>query len=109
MGVMVEKFGTESGAVEMDVDFGGGDRFMPQHFLDGTQVGAPFQKMGGERVAQRVGAYLFHDSGRGRKIPDYVEHHHPCHFFPSAVEQQYVLAPFADIQLVAFWIIFGDK
>jgi hypothetical protein len=32
---------------------------MPQHFLQGSQVGAVFQQMRGKGMAQRVGRNLF--------------------------------------------------
>jgi hypothetical protein len=35
-------------AVDMCVYFGGGDLFVPQHFLDCEQIGATFQQMGRE-------------------------------------------------------------
>ena len=38
----------------MGIDLGGGDPFMSEHFLNGTEVGTPGQEMGRKRVAQNV-------------------------------------------------------
>src|SRR5690606_34913064 len=46
-------------AGEVGVDLGGRDVCMPKHLLEGSQIAAPGQEMGGEAVAQRVRA----DSG----------------------------------------------
>lgn len=54
-GMVEENLGAEQGGVEVEVDFGGGDGFVAEHLLDGAQVGAPFEKVGGEAVAQGVG------------------------------------------------------
>ena len=35
-------------AVDMHVDFGGGDALMSEHFLYGTQIGAALEKMRGK-------------------------------------------------------------
>ena len=40
---------------DMGVDLGGGDIRVAQHLLDGAQVGAVFQQVDGEAVAQGVG------------------------------------------------------
>ena len=38
----------------MEIDHGGGDLFVPEQLLDGVQMCAGFQQMGGKRMAQRV-------------------------------------------------------
>ena len=40
-------------AVDMRIDFGGGNLFMSQHLLDSKQVGSPFQQVGGEGMAEQ--------------------------------------------------------
>ena len=40
--------------VEMCVNLRGGDVGMPEQFLNGTQVGAGFKHVGGERVPQHM-------------------------------------------------------
>ena len=49
-GMMLDNFTSESVPVDMCIDFSGGDGFMSQHALDGPQIGAAFQQMGGEGV-----------------------------------------------------------
>lgn len=48
MGMMFEEFGAEARAVEVNVYLGCGYRFMTEHFLDGAQVGSPFEQMSGK-------------------------------------------------------------
>jgi hypothetical protein len=58
----------EKFAVEMGVDLGGGDTFMPQHFLDGPEVGAAFDEMSGEGMAKGVRGYVFVDAGETDQV-----------------------------------------
>ena len=52
---MVEKdFLAQAGAVDVGVDFGGGDALVTKHRLDGTQVGTTLEEVGGETVAKGV-------------------------------------------------------
>ena len=50
-------------AVNVGVDLGGGDVWMTEHDLDGPKIGTMFEKVGGEWMAQGVGADLFVDPG----------------------------------------------
>ena len=49
----------------MGIDFGSGDGFVSQHVLDRTQIGAAFDEVGGEAVAEGMGADRFPDTGFG--------------------------------------------
>ena len=49
----------------MGVDFSGGNAFMPQHGLDGSQVGASLQELRGKAVAEGVRADVLSDAGLG--------------------------------------------
>lgn len=51
--VRIKRF-SEKFPVKMRIDLGGRNAFMSQHFLYGTEVGAPFDQMCGERVPERV-------------------------------------------------------
>ena len=62
-GMMLDNFTSESVPVDMCIDFSGGDGFMSQHALDGPQIGAAFQQMGGEGVAERMGTDILGDAG----------------------------------------------
>ncbi len=53
-------------AVKMDVNLGGCDALMSEHLLDGAEIGAPFEQMGGEGVAEGMGRNIFsYPCGRG--------------------------------------------
>ena len=41
---------------DVGVDLGGGEAGVAEEFLDGAQVGAGLEQVGGEGVAERVGA-----------------------------------------------------
>lgn len=46
----------EAAAGEVGVDLGGGEAGVAEQFLDGAQVGARFEQVGGEGVPEGVGA-----------------------------------------------------
>ena len=48
---------------DVGVNLGGGNVGMAKHGLDGTNVGAIHEKVGGERMAQGMGADVFGDTG----------------------------------------------
>ena len=60
---VVEDVALPGGAVDVGVDFGGEDAFVAEHLLDGTQVGAVFDEVGGEGVAESVRGNLLADAG----------------------------------------------
>ena len=76
-GMMLDNFTSESVPVDMCIDFSGGDGFMSQHALDGPQIGAAFQQMGGEGMAERMRAHVFFDTGHFRLLLDNMENHDP--------------------------------
>ena len=51
---MVEYLFAQGGGVDVRIDFGGGYILMPQHGLDGSQVGPSFEQRCGKAVAQSV-------------------------------------------------------
>ena len=48
---------------DVGVELGGGDVFMAEKFLDGADIGAGFEEVGGEGVAEGVGAGAFLEFG----------------------------------------------
>lgn len=50
-------------SIDMRVDFGGGDAFVSQHFLNCPKVGSSFYQMRCKRVPEGMRAYVFMDSG----------------------------------------------
>ena len=73
-GMMLDNFTSESVPVDMCIDFSGGDGFMSQHALDGPQIGAAFQQMGGERVPERVARDAFADARLARRRRHRAQH-----------------------------------
>ena len=67
--VVGEYLAAQQGIVEMYVDFGGGDAFVAEHLLYGTQVGASFEQVGGKTVAQGVGADVFLNAAGLAPVP----------------------------------------
>lgn len=57
--VVFDDFLPQQIAVDVGINLGGADAFVSQHTLDGTQVGTAFEQMGGERVAESMGADAF--------------------------------------------------
>ena len=54
--------------VQVGIDLCGGDAFVSQHFLDGAEVGAAFDEVGGEGVTEGMGGDVLCDTG----LPDEV-------------------------------------
>ena len=77
-------------SVHVGVDFGGSDTFMPQHTLDGTQIGATFQQVSGERMAECMGTDVFFQADGIGQFLDEMEDH----------DSGNVLASFADEHIV---------
>lgn len=61
--VMFYDFTAKHVAVDVRVNFGCRYGFMSQHTLYGPQVCSSFEQVGGERVAEGMGAYVFDNSG----------------------------------------------
>ena len=49
---------------DVGIDHGGADIFVAEEFLDGANVVAVFEEMGGERVAEGVATGLFINTGQ---------------------------------------------
>ena len=73
--MMLDNLLAEHIPVDMGIDFGGPDAFVPQHGLDSTQVGSAFQEVGGERVAEGVGANGLFQADETCQLLYYMEHH----------------------------------
>lgn len=89
----------EGGAVEVDVDLGGGDAFVAEHLLDGAEVCSAFEQVGGERVAQGMGRDCLADSGRGCEVFDYLENAVAGEASATAVEEEDVAAVGLDVHV----------
>ena len=76
----------------MDVDLGGGDALVAEHLLDGTQVGAALEQVGGKAVAQCVWADNLADACQFTQLLDDVENHLTREHSAATVQEQDVLA-----------------
>ena len=61
--MVLHDFVAQAGAVDVDVDLGGGDALMAKHLLDGTQVGTALKQVSSKAMAQGVRADDLADSG----------------------------------------------
>lgn len=85
---MLENLFPEKTAVDVCIDFCGGDALVAQHCLDGTQVGAPFQKMGGKGVAEGMGTDGFGDACSLSIEFDVVEDRNAGEVLPASVADE---------------------
>ena len=65
---------------------------MAQHLLHLADAGAPLEQVGGERVAEGVGADVLRDAGAARRLPDDGEEHHARQPRAPVVEEDGVVA-----------------
>src|SRR4030095_3161093 len=70
--------GGEVAVVHGGVDLGGGDAGVAEHFLYGAQVGAALEEVGGEGMAQGMGAGM-RKAGAAREV---------AHLLPDALARQ---------------------
>ena len=63
--MFVNDFGAQECHIDVRVDFGGENAFVPEHLLNSPQIGTAFEQMCGKRMAKRVRRNLFFDIGRG--------------------------------------------
>ena len=61
--------------VDMGVDFSGRNRLVSQHTMGGAEVGPSFQQVGGERMTEGMGTYVFMDTGGLRLLLDDMKYH----------------------------------
>ena len=73
---MLQRFSKEL-AVEMRINFSGGNAFVSKHFLYGTEVCATFNQVCGKRMPERVWGNSFMDSGLLYQVFYYKEDHDP--------------------------------
>ncbi len=89
MGFVVDVF--ELFFHHLGVDLGGGDIRVAQHFLDGAEVRAVFQKVGGERVAQGVGSDVLVNLGGLLVVLDHLPEALAGHTLTVDVDEQGLL------------------
>ena len=93
---------TQTTRVCVQIDLCGPDALVPQHGLNGTQVGSALQQAGGKGVAQRVGRNGLLDAGQRNQFLDDVEHRDARHVLPEPGNEHIILKSVADVHRVAF-------
>ena len=78
-------------AIEVGVDFGREDAFVPQHLLYLADRGTAFQQVRRERVAEGVGTDALLDSGPSGRLFEDREDHHPRKLSPAVVQEDDLL------------------
>ncbi len=90
--MVLHHFPPKETAIHMHIDFCRCYVFMPEHLLDGTQIGAAFEQMGSKGMAQGMRTDTFPDAALPAQILHNVEHHHTRHFSASPVQEKDVFA-----------------
>ena len=90
--MVLHHFPPKETAIYMHIDFCRCYVFMPEHLLDGTQIGAAFEQMGSKGMAQGMRTDTFPDAALPAQILHNVEHHHTRHFSASPVQEKDVFA-----------------
>ncbi len=72
---MFDDFCAQHRAVDMGIDLGSGDGFMPQHGLNGAQVSSSLQQVGSKRMTERVRTNGLLDACLFGQLFDEMEHH----------------------------------
>ena len=90
------KFGdhlTQIIAVEVGVDFRGGNGLVTQHFLYCPQIGSAFNQMRGKGMAKRVGADCLLQAYTGGQILNEEKHRNPRHLPATFAQEHNRLTP----------------
>src|SRR5687768_14067908 len=78
-------------AIHMGVDLRGGDVGVTEHLLNGAQVGAPFEQMGGEGVPERMWRDVLLDPGLVHVLAQDLPGAHATQRLAAGVQQQHPL------------------
>lgn len=78
----------------MGINLCGGNAFMSQHFLHGTQVRPALYQVRSKRMTESMGADVLFDTRLLSGFFDNQENHHPGEFLASAIEKDKFLVSF---------------
>ena len=71
--MIIEDGLSEEFCIDVGINLGGENGFVTEHFLNGTEVGAHFDEVGGKGVAEGVGTNGFVDACFGGEVFDDVK------------------------------------
>ena len=97
-GVVGKDVGTEGGCVEVDINLGGGYRFVTEHLLDGAEIGSALEQMGCEGVTEGVGRDVFAYAGGLCKPFDYLKGALACETASTTVEKEDIFVSAFDFE-----------
>ena len=75
----------------MHINLCGGDRFVTEHSLDGSEVGSAFEQTSGKAVAKGVGRDCFVYACLLNKVANDVEHHNAGELFFLTETEEYIV------------------
>ena len=90
---MLQYFLPQKLAVEVGVYFGRRDAFVPEHLLNGPQIGPSFQQVRGKGVTKGMRTHFFLDSTLFASLFHNIEDHYPRQLGASTVQEKYVFVP----------------
>ena len=82
----------------MRVDLGGGDAFVAEHLLHGTEVGTTFDEVRSEGVTEGVRTHCFLDARVFHPLLDEHEDHLASEVRTSSVQKDVILFALLDFQ-----------
>ena len=109
---MSQNFLPQELPVEVGVYLGGRDTFVPQHLLDGPQVGPSLEQVGGKGMTQGMGAHFLADIALFAGPFHDIKHHDPGHFGAPPVQEENIFTASLDIQFlpvgqVEVYLVYG--
>lgn len=87
--------------IEVRINFGSGNAFVSQHFLNSAQIGTAFHKVCSKGMAERVWAQVLFYSCPFCQVFDDVEHHLPGDGPAALTEKDHVFVMFSDVDPAA--------
>ena len=99
--MMFDDFTTQSASVDMGINLGRTDTFMSQHALNGTEIGASFQQVGGERMAEGMGADVLGEPYGFAQYFDDVENHDSGDVLSTFTDEYIIFIPRLDVHCIA--------
>ena len=98
---MLDDFTTQSASVDMGINLGRTDTFMSQHALNGAEIGASFQQVGGERMAESMWTDILGEPDGFAQHFDDVENHDSGDVLSTFTDEYIIFIPGLDVHHIA--------